>query len=420
MKLYFTRRELAASLTFSFAVAAASASATEWTSMNLSLSGSAHKRVTRLLFTSSGRTGMINANGADLHYFDFKVPNQVTWQPGPVFPDGRRIIFLSMEQRRDGPGKPFAQYYTQTPTHLWIYDLRKKTLTEIATRDRMAVFYTPALLLKDERILVQVVRDSVGQIFSMNLDGSATREFTKAGEGLPYGLSLSPDGKGIAFHLASPRGYEVYTSDVDGENRVRLAGDPDHLYFGTSWSPDGKWVLYQGCRYKEDPGHDWADVCIGRADGSESRVLTQDQSQWFAATYGNPENRGGGSDRAEWTQDGQILYARRLPDSKAAWEFQPGRPDTDHFNRDFKPVLARGGTEICRINPTDGAVTRLTGGSPPVWDFRATEAGDHIAFCRATTGGSPELWVMRSDGSKQRRLTRGLNNKGVDYPHWLA
>ena len=49
--------------------------------------------------------------------------------------------------------------------------------------------------LGDERILVQVVRNKVGQIFSMNLDGTDAREFTRAGEGLPYGLSLSPDGR---------------------------------------------------------------------------------------------------------------------------------------------------------------------------------------------------------------------------------
>src|SRR6185436_18183868 len=132
---------------------------------------------------------------------------------------------------------------TQTPTHLWLYDLEKDSLTGIVTRERLAVFYTPALLLSEERLLVQVVRNKVGQIFSMNLDGSDAREFTGAGEGLPYGLSLSPDGRRVGFHLASPRGYEVWVSDLMGGQRVRLAGHPDHLYFGTSWSPDGSWVL---------------------------------------------------------------------------------------------------------------------------------------------------------------------------------
>ena len=122
-----------------------------------------------------------------------------------------------------------------------------------------------------------------------------------------------------------------------------------------------------------------------------------------------------------WTRDGQILFARRIPGSKVAWEFQPQRPDTDHFNRDFKPDLARGGTEICRLNPQDSSVTRLTQSEPPVWDFRASESSDgkQIVFCRAETGGPPAIWVMDSDGQHSRMLTRGLDDKGADHPRWL-
>jgi TolB protein len=375
----------------------------------------------RLFFTSQGKTALIHADGAGLRYFDFNVPHQATWQPGPFLSDGRRIIFLSMEPRRDGPGRPFEEFYTQTPTHLWLYDLDGDSLVEIANRERLAVFYTPALLVSDERILVQVVRNKVGQIFSMNLDGTDAREFTRAGEGLPYGLSLSPDGRRVAFHLASPRGYEVWTCDADGTNRVRVVGHPDHLYFGTSWSPDGQWILYQDCHFKSDPGHDWSDICIGRPDGSEHRVLTSGQAQWFGATYGNPQNRGGGSNMPAWTFDGQILFSRKLPGSKVAWEFQPQRPDTDHFNRDFKPHLARGGTEICRLNPLDGSTTRLTQSDPAVWDFRASESphGDHIVFCRAEPGGAPAIWRMDVDGRNPRLVTRGLDDKGADHPRWL-
>lgn len=70
----------------------------------------------RLFFTSQGRTALINADGTGLRYFDFHVPDQATWQPGPFLSDGRRVIFLSMEARRDSPGKPFAEYYHRTPT----------------------------------------------------------------------------------------------------------------------------------------------------------------------------------------------------------------------------------------------------------------------------------------------------------------
>ncbi len=376
----------------------------------------------RLLFTSQGKTGLVNADGSGLRYFQFDKPNQATWQPAGAFPDGRRILFLSMEPRRDGPGRPFSEYYTQTPTHIWIHDLETGSLEEICTRDRLAPFETPALLLPHaDRLLVQVVRNNVGHVVSVRLDGFDPREFTRAGEGLPYGLSLSPDGTRVAYHLASPQGYQVWTSDTDGSNRVQIAAKPGHLYFGTNWSPDGRWVLYVDCRPGEEPGHDWADVCIGRADGTEHRVLTSDKSMWFAATYGNPKTRGGGSNVPSWTRDGSILFPRRLPHSRVPWEFQPQRPDVDHFNRDFKPELARGGTEICRLDPRDGRITVLTHSEPPLWDFRASESvdGKYIAFCRAKTGEGPAIWTMNADGKNPRQITRGLDNLGADHPRWL-
>jgi TolB protein len=376
----------------------------------------------RLFFTSQGKTALVNADGSGLRYLHFDKPDQVTWQPTTVFPDGRRVLLLSMEPRRDGPGRPFAEYYTQTPTHIWIHDLDSGSLEEICTKDRLAPFETPALLLGlSDRLLVQVVRKNVGQIFSMRLDGSDPREFTRAGEGLPYGLSLSPDGRRVAFHLAGPEGYQVFTSNTDGSDRVRVAAMPGHLYFGTIWSPDGRWILYVDCLPGEDPGHDWADVCIGRADGSEHRVLTSGKSMWFAATYGDPKTRGGGSNVPAWARDGSILFPRRLPGSRVPWEYQPNRPDVDHFNRDFKPELARGGTEICRLDPRDGHVTVLTHSDPPLWDFRASESpdGKYVAFCRAKTGGAPAIWVMEADGKDPRLITHGTDDIGADHPRWL-
>ena len=326
-----------------------------------------------------------------------------------------------MEPRRDGPGRPFEEFYTQTPTHLWQYDLESGSLEEICTKDRIAPFTTPALLISDDRLLIQVVKNKVGQIFSVRLDGSDAREFTKAGEGLPYGLSLSPDGKRVAFHLASPQGYQVWTSDIDGSNRIRVAAQPGHLYFGTQWSPDGQWVLYVDCLYQQDPGHDWADVCIGRPDGSEHRVLTTGQSMWFAATYGDQKTRGGGSNVPSWTHDGHILFPRRTKDARVAWEYRVNQPDLDHFNRDFKPELARGGTQICRLDPVTGSMTVLTPEKENVWDFRASQSpdGKQIVFCRAATGEAPALWVMESDGKNPRLVTRGVDDLGADHPRWI-
>src|SRR5678815_1179617 len=66
----------------------------------------------RLFFTSAGKTCLIRADGSERETLEFDVPDQVTWQPGPVLSDGKRVVVLSMEARRDGPGRPFDEFYT--------------------------------------------------------------------------------------------------------------------------------------------------------------------------------------------------------------------------------------------------------------------------------------------------------------------
>jgi len=116
-----------------------------------------------LFFTSQGKTCLINADGTGFKVLEMSVPNQMTWQPTGFLSDGR-VLMLSMEPRRDGPGRPFEEYYHQTPTHVWAYSLDSGELTELAVKERLAPFYTPQLLLNDGRILMQVVRTKGSRI----------------------------------------------------------------------------------------------------------------------------------------------------------------------------------------------------------------------------------------------------------------
>ncbi len=376
----------------------------------------------RFFFTSQGKTAMMNADGSGLRFLEFDVPGQATWQPGEMFPDGKRVLMLSMEPRRDGPGKPFDEFYHTTPTHIWIHNLETGTLEEIATKQRLAPFISPQLLLADDRLMIQVIRNKVPQSFSINLDGTDPRPFTRPGEGMPYGLHLSPNGKRVAYHLAAPGGYEIRTSDVDGGNKILVAKKPEHLFFGPRWSPAGEWIIFQDCHQSKDPGHDWADLVISRPDGKELRHLTEGQALWFGASYGSPGNYGSGSNMPIWSKDGSILFSRRLPHSKVAWEYKKEQVDVDHFNRAYKPELAQGGTEICRLNLQANTVTRLTMSDPPVWDFRQVESSDaqQLLFCRAETGGTPSIWIMDSDGKHPKLLTKGLRDRGADHPRWIS
>ena len=52
-------------------------------------------RPRRLLYTSQGKTGVINADGTGQHFLAFAAPKQVTWQPVAFFRDGRRVLMVS-------------------------------------------------------------------------------------------------------------------------------------------------------------------------------------------------------------------------------------------------------------------------------------------------------------------------------------
>ena len=375
--------------------------------------------IPRLLFNSRGRLGVINIDGGDERYLTFDVPNQVSWGWGPLFADGRRMILSSYEEGKVWEG--------HVQMHLWIYDLEEdRLIEEIAVKNKPAPFMGCSNILPgEERIITNPVIEGKQRVWIMNLDGSDPQEVTRKGEGFTYCVQVSPDSRRLAFHttgLPDQPGYSIFTTDLDGGNRIEIASHPDHLYFGPMWSPDGAWLIYQDCMCKTDPGHDWADLCLGKSDGSIHRVIIEGQRHWFGTSYGSPETRGSGSNVAQWSPDGQtVTYTRSEPGSRTAWPYQADRPDTDHFNREYYPEDAWGGTVICLLKPFTGDTTVLIPYEPRVWNFRATwsPGGDKMAFCRATVGEPSGLWVVNADGSDARLLTEGYQNKGADHPVWV-
>ena len=406
----------------------------------------------RILFNSHGRLGVIDlddtAAGADtdaagravsakvpqgladsgtrVRYPAPDVPGMASWNWGPVFEDRRRVILSSYE-----PGKAWEG---NVRVHLWIYDLEEdRLLEEIARKNRPAPFMGCTHILPGEdRLVVNPIIDGKQRIWTMDLDGSEPREITGAEDGFVYCVQISPDGRRFAYHSTMLEGrdsYCIFVSDLDGGNRVEVAAAQGHLYFGPMWSPDGKWLIYQDCHYPDDPGHDWADLCLGSParpagpGGATHRKITTGQRQWFATSYGNPDSRGSGSNIAQWTPDGKrVTYTRAEPGSRTAWPYQAQRSDTDHFNRDYCPEDARGGTAICLLDPFSGEEAEFIPYEPMVWNFRSawSRDGSRFAFCRAEVGSPSAIWLVDADGSGARMLTDGYEHLGADHPVWVG
>ncbi|MDP2982776.1 MAG: serine/threonine protein kinase [Candidatus Latescibacter sp.] len=381
----------------------------------------------RIMFLSRGKIGIIHEDGSNLRYLDFKIPGQKSWGYGPLFSDKRRIFLISYEEGKAWEGN--------VRTNLWIYDLRDESLRELTIKNRPAPFIVPSALLPgDERMVTGPIIDGEQRVMIMNLDGSDQRPVTRAGEGFTYCVTLSPDAKLLAFHSTGKIPYRIIVSDLDGSHKTVIAQHPEHLYFGPAWSPDGTWLLYQDCHLLNDkneildPGHDWSDLCIGRPygpKGPEHRVITNGQSCWFAASYGNPkipETVSSGSNLPVWSPDGsKVTYIRRMEGARPPWKWSTDRPDKDHFNRDYLPEQSRGGTYICLLDPFSGSITRLTRPEQHSWDCYPAWSpdGKEMAFSRARDGEAPGIWIMDSDGGNQRFLTRGEEDRGARYPRYI-
>ncbi len=304
---------------------------------------------------------------AERRWLEFDVPGQVRWSLGPSFEAGQRLILTSYED------VTVANVVSGNVTvHNWIYDLATGELEEILAQERLAPFQYCSAILPSGRIAVNAMPDGEERIFTADLDGRNAQALTAAGEGFCYGVRLSPDGERLAFHVTGgkfekdacqgrfrPGPYCINTLRTDGTQRVLVAGQPEHLYFGPDWSPDGEWLVFLDCHCDQDPAHFWADLCIGRADGSGQRVVTAGQSHWFGTAFGTRERRGGGSNLARWTPDGKyVTYTRVAPGSHPDCEYHPELPD--HCENVYRPELARGGSQICLLDPFSGEVIEVT------------------------------------------------------------
>jgi Tol biopolymer transport system component len=96
--------------------------------------------------------------------------------------------------------------------------------------------------------------------------------------------SWSPDGERIAFTSDRDGDYEIYTIRRDSTDLRRLTRTPGNDAHN-AWSPDGEWIVFaseRGGFKDESPLHPhnpqaYGDLYVVRADGSEVRMLTDDQ-----------------------------------------------------------------------------------------------------------------------------------------------
>ncbi|MEJ8844597.1 hypothetical protein WG954_19545 [Lacibacter sp. H375] len=133
-----------------------------------------------------------------------------------------------------------------------------------------------------KKIVYRGATDSIKGLFIVDVETKKiTRLTTNSHDNFP---GWSPNGDLIAFTGKRDGNYDIYTIKPDGSALKRLTTDPGNEAHSI-WSPDGKWIAFSSGRtgFKDESAlhpynpQPYGEICVMRADGSDVRVLTDNQ-----------------------------------------------------------------------------------------------------------------------------------------------
>jgi serine/threonine protein kinase len=186
-------------------------------------------------------------------------------------------------------------------TNIWKYSLQDRSLTQITFG--AGADYAPMPAPEGKGIYF-VNGKSSGFLTAYNFHSKTLVDIASEDATGPV---ISPDGKRVTFiTMRAPQGMEVWTSDIDGGNRVKIAAG-EHLVAGR-WAPDNFHVSFF------DKGASaGANVEIVGADGNGLRQLPQ-MGMYIADSVWSPDQKflyvtnwtGSKYETWKWSVDGSI------------------------------------------------------------------------------------------------------------------
>lgn len=233
---------------------------------------------------------------------------------------------------------------------------------------------------------------------------------------------LSPDGQHLYFTSDRDAGnYEIYKSNIDGTNLVRLTNSIDNKSF-PAISPDGTKLLYQSYDYGAT-----AEIYIMNSDGTQLSRLTNN------STYdGYPNFSPDGQSIVFSAWDSDIypeIFTMNLDGSNrtqitnlpgADWNYAPkynpaGTKIYYHqsYNGDNRIVMMDvNGTNQVDITPPN------TYGYVDLYPSFSSD-GSKIIFASSEysgNGGILDLITTNADGTNWQRITTSSNSENFSFP----
>lgn len=124
-------------------------------------------------------------------------------------------------------------------------------------------------------------------IWRVNADGSGAAKPLINSELPDLGGSYSPDGQRIAFASERSGRNEIWVSDAQGANAVRLFDGRGAQVGNPKWSPDGRWIVFEW----QPSGR--SEIYVVGSNGGTPRKVVADEYQ---------------NSVPSWSHDGRFLY----------------------------------------------------------------------------------------------------------------
>jgi Tol biopolymer transport system component len=204
--------------------------------------------------------------------------------PGPLSPDGRKMLFYSQRSPKGD---------------VWVMNAdgrRPRNLTRNAAHDGGGTWSPDG-----RRIAFDTDRDGNGELYVMNADGSAQRNLSPSPSSHEWAGGWTPDGQTFLFGTDRDGNWEIYGMNADGSNPRNLTRHPGNDAglpggSGLVLSPAGDKIVFSSTRDTRDK--DNPELYVMNVDGSGLRRLTRAPGAEFAFS---------------WSPDGRKLAYARWP-----------------------------------------------------------------------------------------------------------
>jgi len=318
-----------------------------------------------------------------------------------ISPDGRSLVYVQRTKGRNS---------------LWLGQI--ETNSSVIISDRPDVSYIGVTFSPDGQsiYLSEIDANSVTRLVRMPVIGGVPAELTT---NIDSAVTLSPDGRQLAFLRRGGGQSSIVITDADGRNERTLASRkrPENFSgYGLSWSPDGKNIAVSA---SEDENKPHEVLAISVADGTAKKIGNHD--------WGFVSN-------LVWQSDasGLLSIVRNSPIARrsSVWfiPYPDGEPRkvTNDLNQYYGETMslpandkalavlvADAESEIWLAPEGDAARARLAlqgvATSYEGIDGLAWTPDGHLLFS-GYVGDGQGIWEMSGDGLNRKQLTSSVGD----------